>query len=365
MSSERASQRLCRALALACSLACAVVCLASSVGCESRAQAGLARALTGRGKVAVLGGPHLLEVHAEGVQLLAAASVPGLSAALSGAEPNVVASTLARAGLTGIVVDARAQDVALAPSAVAQRLARYESTAGLTGIYLAPLAAFYGLDPMRDWSPALRTGLAEVARRLVAGEQPPRLSSFPEAVRRVEPVEVMVLLRSGERPRLWRSARGSSFARALLTAASVARKRWIEREQAMGGSIDKLLPQLTIDVALLEDDGEIGARDPAFVDRVVSAEHGVAYENKGAWRYYLPEATHQPKGVRPSAAYARLFAEDGLPEGSLGSSELRPYRMAVRVVGTSEGGAPEPHAADVHDAIGDVVAPSEVLGDSN
>jgi hypothetical protein len=234
---------------------------------------------------------------------------------------------------------------------------------GFTGAYLSPLAALYTLDPTRGWSDQLRTGIAEVARRLVAGEEAPRLTSFPEALRRVEPVEVMVLLRSGKQARLWRSARGSSFARALLTAASVARKRWMEREQAMGGPLDKQLPALTVEVSLLEDDGEIGSRERGFVDRVVTAEHGVAYERKGAWRYYLPEATHAEPGEKPSSAYARLFAEDALPEDSLRSLDLRPYRMAVRVVGVSEGRAPAP-PPKTKDEISDVADPAEVLGKS-
>ena len=341
-----------------------IACLAAvSAGCGGSERAGLTRALTGRGKIAVLGSADLLGIHADGAQLVDVQTIPDLQKPLFGKDENAFAAAVAHAGFTGVVVAARPQDIHVPDGSVAQRLSKYARIEGLTGVYLAPLAAFYGLDPTREWSPALRAGLAEVTRRLVAGEQPPRLASFPEAVRRVEPVEVMVLLRSGQKARLWRSARGSSFARALLTAAQVARKRWIEREQAMGGSIDKLLPQLTVEVSLLEDDGELGSRDPSFVDRVIGEQHGVAYEHKGAWRYYLPEATHQPKGQRPREAYARLFAEDGLPEDSLGGAELRPYRVAVRVVGVSEGRPPAVDA--VHDAISDVVAPSEVLGDSN
>jgi hypothetical protein len=314
----------------------------------------------------VLGGADLRELHADGVQLIDASSVPELAAPLAGHDDDALAAALAHAGLQGILMDARPQALPVAEGSVAQHLMRYARIQGLTGAYLAPLAAFYVLDPTRDWSPALRSGLTEVARRLLAGQEAPRLTSFPEAARRVDPVEVMVLLRSGEHPRLWRSARGSSFARALLTAASVARKRWLEREQAMGGPLDDVLPTLTVEVSVLEDDGELGSREPAFVDRVVSAAHGVAYEHKGAWRYYLPDATHA-KGEKPSAAYARLFAEDGLPESSLGNTDIRPYRVAVRVVGVSEGRPPElPKTEDekTHDAISGVEKPSEVLGGS-
>jgi len=177
-------------------------------------------------------------------------------------------------------------------------------------------------------------------------------------VRRLEPVEVMVLLRHGGQPRLWRSARGSSFARALLTASAVARQRWVERAQALGGPIDKLLPQLSVEVSLLQDDGELGWRDPAFIDRVFLAAHGVGYERKGSWHYLLPEATRRG-GRRPSRAYAQLFADDGLPEDSLDNPELRPYRMAVQVIGTSPAPADRPQPDD---GLSDVRAPREVLG---
>ena len=95
----------------------------------------------------------------------------------------------------------------------------------------------------------------------------------------------------------------------------------------------------------------VRARDAGFVNRVVFAQHGVAYEHKGAWRYLLPEATHTSS---PSQAYARLFAEDGLPEDSLTSRELRPYRMAVKLIGISA-----PHAED---GLSEVRSPEEVLG---
>jgi AMMECR1 domain-containing protein len=143
----------------------------------------------------------------------------------------------------------------------------------------------------------------------------------------------MVLLRRDGRARLWRSARGSSIARALVTAAVVARKRWTEREQAMGGPIDDVLAGIEVEVSLLADDGTIGDPTEAFVDRVIAAEHGVAYERKGAWRYLLPEATHEHP--RPFEAYLALLAEEGLEADALASPEVRPYRLAVEVLARS------------------------------
>jgi hypothetical protein len=313
-------------------IACIALLLASA--CADDVETGFARALVGRGRLACVGTPELCGRRADGTVLVVAEAA--VKQALVGTDPSALATALERAELQGVVVGAQPEGHFGAAESIASRLAKHAQFQSLSGVYVSPIASLYVPDPRRDWSPALRVGLAQVARRLLAGEAEPKLTSFPEVVRRVEPVEVMVLLRSGTRARLWRSARGSSFARALLTAADVARKRWTEREQAMGGPLAELLPTLTVEVSLLVDDGELGSRDPAFIDRAVGPQHGVAYEQKGAWRYVLPEATHHPEGIKPSEAYRRLFAEDGLPDTSLGSRELRLYRMAARTVGVSE-----------------------------
>ncbi|HKP64682.1 MAG TPA: hypothetical protein VJV78_48430 [Polyangiales bacterium] len=331
-------------------LSAAVGLAIAGLGCDAQSAADLEHALVGRGRIAVLGGEDLVRRQAHGSELGPVSRWPELDRALAGSDERALAQAMQTANVQGILVDAR-RDALPERYKLGAQLARYARSQVLQGAYLSPRAALYVLDPVRDWSPSLRAGMAEVARRLVGGALPPRLRSFPEATRRMEPAEVMVLLRSGSRARLWRSARGSSFARALLTAAEVARQRWMEREQAMGGKLDKLLPKLQVEVSLLQDDGELGARDAGFVDRVVFAQHGVAYEHKGAWRYLLPEATHTSS---PSHAYARLFAEDGLPEDSLTSREVRPYRMAVKLIGIS--------APQSEDGLSEVHSPEEVLG---
>jgi hypothetical protein len=126
----------------------------------------------------------------------------------------------------------------------------------------------------------------------------------------------------------------------------------------MGGPRTAALPRLDVDVALLEDDGTIVDRDPAFVDRVFYVEHGVGYERKGAWRYLLPEATQAEGKGRASRAYRKLFADDGLPEDSFGRHELRFYRLVLETLGTSAA-VPPPR-----DALSPVHSPEEVLGPS-
>lgn len=145
----------------------------------------------------------------------------------------------------------------------------------------------------------------------------------------------MVLLREEGSPRLWRSARGSSIARALVLATVKARERWIERERAMGAPLDVVLPRLDVEVSLLLEDGTLGARDRAFVERVFTSAHGVAYEQRQSWRYLLPETTRQEGGGSAVRAYERLFAQNGLPPSTLESPSLRLYRLVVDPLSTS------------------------------
>jgi hypothetical protein len=333
---------------------CAVL-LVAALGCSGADRGQIARALVGRGRVAVIGEASWLELAADGCTLVPVQSIPELTAPLRADDAGALTTAMVKNDVQGLLVDVQSPP---AGSALAARLGRFARVSGLQGAYFNRRAALYVLDPLRIWSPALRAGLAEVARRLVGGVPPPRISSFPDAVRRLDPVEVMVLLRSGGEPRLWRSARGSSFARALLTAAAVARQRWVERSQALGGPIDQLLPGLELELAVLQDDGEIGTRNQGFVDRVILPEHGVGYERKGGWHYLLPDATHE-HGRTPSRAYQHLFADAGLPTDSLDNPELRLYRLAVQTIGVSPPRSPQRREPD---GLSEVAKPDEVIG---
>jgi hypothetical protein len=135
----------------------------------------------------------------------------------------------------------------------------------------------------------------------------------------------------------------------------VARKRWYEREQAMGGPLDARLPRLSVEVSLLSDDGTVAEADPVFVDRVFGPEHGVAYERKGAWRYLLPEDTREAGQGRASVAYRQLFEEDGLAPEAMTSPEVRLYRLVVEPLAES------PPAPQPPDGLSGVANPDEVL----
>ena len=318
-------------------------------GCSDADRNQIERAVIGRGRVVLVGEGSGWELHPSGTTLLPLSGIPALAEALRGTDNAAVVQAMTGANVQGLLVDVRQSY-----QGVAQQLAQMARVNGLHGVFFNRSAAFYVLDPLRSLSPALREGLAVVARKLVGGAMPPRISSFPEPVRRLDPVEVMVLLRSGDRPRLWRSARGSSFARALLTAAAVARQRWIERAASLGGRLDVMLPTLRVEVSLLTDDGELGARSESFIDRAITVEHGVGFERKGSWHYLLPDATH--RGERPpSVAYKQLFTDNGVPADSLGDGDLRLYRVAVQPIGASN---PAPVRDD---GLSEVQAPSDVL----
>jgi len=320
-----------------------------------RGTSDLVRALAERGRVAVTGGDALLALHAEGTQLFRAANDAGLSAALAGQDPEALARALDHAGARALLVDPA---LASRASTLSGRLGRYEHVQGLRGLYLARAGALYATDLARELPEGDRRALAVVARAMLSGARRPKNSSFPEPLRRLQPVEVMVLLRDKGEARLWRSARGSSIATALLTAATVARERWMEREQTMGGRLDDLLPRLDVEVALLDDDGTIGDRDEGFIDRVFFPVHGVGYERKGSWHYKLPDATRDAGKGRASLAYRKLFRDDGLPEDSYGHADLRLYRMVVSTIAVSTAASQRPP----DDALSPVRSPDEVLG---
>ncbi|MET0386960.1 MAG: hypothetical protein ABW321_13425 [Polyangiales bacterium] len=338
---------------------CGWVLACASLGCGPSERSQLESALIGRGRIAVLAHPSWRELKPNGTELVALASLPQLTAAIEGADRDALVAAISASRVQGILLDV---EQAAERRGLLHELADYARVPGLQGAYLDRHAALYMLDPVRVWSPQLRAGLAHVARRLVAGEAQPRMDSFPEVVRRLDSVEVMVLLRSGEHARLWRSARGSSFARALLTATSVARQRWIERSAALGGKLEQMLPTLQLELSLLQDDGEIGTRSEAFVDLVTKPEHGVGYERKGGWHYLLPDVTHKG-GRKPSSAYRQLFKDDGLPVESMEHRDLRMYRLAVQLIGISEAPQPQGRApAPPPDGLSDVQDPAEVLG---
>ena len=318
---------------------------------------GLMTELQDRGRIAGVGGADLERLEVEGTDLVAASSVAGLAEALSGTDEGQLADVLTDAGVGNLVVDGRRGGSLEDDAALEARLRAYGNMSSLRGVYLTPTAGLYERRRGLMLDDELGEALARAARQIVGGARLPRIRAFPEPLRRTRNVEVMVMLTRGGRPRLWRSARGGSIARALITAASVARQRWQEREQAMGGPIDEQLPRMTVQVFLLEEDGTFDDRTPRFVERVFTEDHGVAFELRGSWHYLLPRATRERGEGSAMRAYQALFEEAGLAyqaasdggadaedsaeiareafERAFGRADIRLYRLVAREVGTS------------------------------
>lgn len=218
---------------------------------------------------------------------------------------------------------------------VAKQLGTFAHVSGLRGVLLSSELAVYAAAHEIDLSAAEREALAYVTRVLFRGAREPSVASFPASLRRVERVEVMVMLSQRGDPRLWRSARGTSIARALLTATRVARDRWREREQAMGGPLPKKLVELDVDVSLLSEDGTLGSTQRTFIDRAITPAHGVGFDYRTAWHYLLPrDVARRKKG--PFQALSELIVDQGLPLSVLGESDTRLYRFVPIALGSSK-----------------------------
>jgi hypothetical protein len=296
---------------------------------------GFDEALANRGTVAVLGSAGPSPPFPRGTRLVPAQAFAGLQEVLAGDDPSDLPGVMARSRIDAILVEGPPGGARGAASTIGERLGAYQHVPTLTCAFLSAETALYLRDALPELSEDLRRGLATVARRLLAGADPPRVESFPEPARRRSNVEVMVMVRAGEAPRLWRSARGSSLARALLTAAVAARKRWSEREASMGGRLREVLPGLHVEVSLLREDGTLRSRAPRFIERAITPAHGIGFEHKGAWGYLLPGAVRRKGKGSAVRAYRSLFSREGLAPDSLQRREVRPYRLVPLLLARS------------------------------
>jgi hypothetical protein len=254
-----------------------------------------------------------------------------LRTALAGADLERVAALLSAEKGAALALDPQAS-----AQGVAQRLGGMEHAVGLRALALAPERVLLVAQREPELALRERDALAYVARALLHGAREPALASFPPALRRVERVEVMVLLRERGEPRLWRSARGTSVARALLTATRVARERWREREAAMGGALPRRLLDLDVEVSLLSEDGTLLSRETRFVDRAIGPQHGLGFEYKSAWHYLLPDDVVRRGHGSAQQALMGLLNDQGLSPAVLGESALRLYRFVALTLGVSK-----------------------------
>jgi hypothetical protein len=236
-------------------------------------------------------------------------------------------------------------------SSIGARLARLEHVELLQGIALGTKLSIYGTAPAFAFTEREREALPHVARAMFRGAREPSLTSFPAALRRVVRTEVLVAILEKGEPRLWRSARGTSIARALTTATRVARDRWRERESAMGGPLTERLATFDIEVSILVEDGTLMETTSAFVDRAVTKVHGVGVDHRNDWYYFLPRDVAKHGKGSAFQALSALVAERGLASTVLEEPSTRVYRFAPLLLGASRalpgasrgalGGAPD------------------------
>jgi hypothetical protein len=295
----------------------------------------LLRCMRGKGTVVVQWEGKLDYKGVSGVHLLPIREVPEVANALTGQEADKLRQALDKAKTDAVLVSSHLNLPSSASGSLAARLSNYRYIPGFRALCLDPAGALYVADPLFQLSSTSEVALTTVARALLKGTAPPQVSSFPEPLRQSRTSEVMVTLLQGTIPRLWRSARGSSIARAMITAATVARSRWNEREQYMGGRLDERLPKMDIDVSLLLDDGTLLSREPVFINRAVSPVHGIGYEHKNTWQYLLPEDRVRKGKGSVAQAYQRLLEAERVASPDLQGSDLRLYRFVVSKLGHS------------------------------
>jgi hypothetical protein len=278
-------------------------------------------------------------------RLLAA---PGISLSCPGVETapleaSHVLDAEDPSALITLVTAEKGSAVAVVPGAgargIGRSLGKFAHIAGLRGVVFSPRIAVYA--PFRESAlgEKEREALPHVARALLRGAREPSMSSFPPSLRRVERVEVMVSLLQNGQPRLWRSARGTNIARALLTAARVARDRWQERETAMGGPLRERLGELDVQVSLLSEDGTLASTGRTLVDAVTTSAHGLGFDHRSNWHYLLPADVQKRGKGSPYRALSELVREQSLLPGVLDEPNTRVYRFVVLPLGTSRAAA--------------------------
>lgn len=293
----------------------------------------LAPLLIHRGRVAWVGA-HAVGSY-EGTTLEPIARTSPLMRALLSADPTVPARALDARHVGVLVIERDAADAAPVGS-VLETLGRFGVVPGFRTLLLRDDLVVVERFALPRFTEREVLALARAARLIIGGAIPPRLSQFPASLRAPFATEVLVLVRrTGGDLALWRSARSSSVASGVLTAAGIARQRWEARTDTVGGPIADSLPRVSVEVALLVEDGTFSSHDPAFIDRALTPQHGVAYDDASAWHYLLPESPERRGAVRPSDAFRALFNEKQVRGDGFERSDLRLYRVSVVPVSVS------------------------------
>lgn len=314
----------------------AIAIFGLSGGCSPKSaaeQAEFAQRTLGTGKVLRIGDA-ADDAHAQTwrKRSVRVSDLPGLKEAEQQNNADHFAMILQQHGISWVFAKNCATSVSAAQEPNQFKLCQKHSLNRIRGEYFSEFGSLYRLhEPTRESNESTKKALLLVTRKILEGANPPQLTSFPAELQNAQATEVMVVLKRNNTPVLWRSSRAGSFARALLQAASVAKERWDERHTTLGGKLSDALVDLTLEIYVLEDDGTLGSRNPTFVDQFISADHGVAFERKGAWYYSLPGFPRETRVKQPSARYQELFEKYGFRGDIFKRQDLRLYRLRCYV----------------------------------
>lgn len=186
-------------------------------------------------------------------------------------------------------------------------------------------------------NPKVGDAMAFVARGVLAGKQMPRIESFPEVLRTRELNEVLVIVRRGSKPVIWRSAKRQTPAGSLLHATEAIRERWGQRRDSFGGPLGAQLSELGIEVWSLERTDRLENAQAKTLEGKVTPTKSVGFEYRNLWRYALPEHIEAPRtGQRVRAALVQLLEESKLAPKLIDADALRVFRFRLRLLGKSK-----------------------------
>jgi len=282
------------------------------------------------------------------VQIVDYRQFGGLASALDGRDSNALARAMRDARIDGLVVRT---DTAQGPAgSVLRALSMYRPVPNVTATWMDRGAALYEAREHPTVTAEDAPKLIACVRLMMQGAAAPPERLFPEALRGARPAEVMVVVRDGTAPILWRAVRGGSVARALVDATYAIIDRWGTRQQNPYGPLSSAIrgepepgrspPNLLLTVAIFYDKGTVDTRDAAWIDRAVD-EHSfaVGYERLGRWEYNLPPPTGAATR-RSAEALAQLVREHDVPPPGFQRTDLTLYRFrALQLIEQSRGGA--------------------------
>lgn len=297
---------------------------------------GLEAQLRDRGTMAIAGGVPF-GLRRGDVAIVDYRRFAALARALDGRDPSALADALRAARVDGLLV--RTDKAQGAPGTVLRALSEYRAMPNVTATWMDRDAALYEVRERPTVLAEDAPKLIECVRLMVEGAAAPPERLFPEPLRGARPAEVMVVVRDGASPILWRAVRGGSVARALVDATYAVIDRWNTRQQQAYGPLREAIRRMPLTVAVFYDKGTLDTRDPAWIDRAVDASvFAVGYERLGRWEYVLPPATGAPSR-RASVALADLVREHDVPPPGYQRSDLTLYRFrAQQLIERTPGG---------------------------